>query len=213
MDPSTSPSILLFRAAERPALAAAYHRGQRACYARHGAAAAATAPAHRGVHMVAAVARGGDVVAGMRIHERLAEHPLPVEVALAERCEIGKALDARQPAPVVEMSGLWVADDQPRADLAAAVTRTALAACRLLGARSVVGCAHQHVLPFYRRYGAVVDEALGAHPYPSPRYATCVVFGDLVTLAGAAPDEHVGVRRVTERLRTTRELAWAQVHG
>lgn len=206
------PIVMLFRAVERPELAARYHRGQRACYARHDAAAAATAHAHAGVHMVAAIAGDGEVVAGMRIHERSAAHPLPVELALAGHCPIGEALDAREPAPVVEMSGLWVADDQPRAELAAAVTRTALAACRLLGARSVVGCAHQHILEFYRRYGAVVDEALGAHPYPSPRYATQVVFADLLTLAHAAPGEHHGVQRVTERLRSTRELAWEQVH-
>ena len=206
------PILLFFRVADRPELAARYHAGQRACYTRHGAAAAVSAPGHRGVHMVAAIVGGAEVVAGMRIHERCADHPLPVELALAERCPIRAALDAREPAPVVEMSGLWVADDRPRAELAAAVTRTALAACRLLGARSVVGCAHQHILAFYRRYGAVVDETLGAHPYPSPRYATQVVFGDLVTLAGAAPGEHRGVQQVTERLQSTHQLAWAQVH-
>ena len=206
-----APSILFFCAAQRPELARRYHLGQRACYARHDAAAAADAIARRcrvGVHMVAAIAASGEVIAGVRIHQRSAEHPLPVELALADRCPIAAALDAREPAPVVEMSGLWVADEPPCPELAAAVTRTALAACRTLGARSVVGCAHQHVLGFYRRYGAVVDESLGAHPYPNPRYATQVVFGDLVTLAGALPRERGGVARLTDRLRHSRELSW-----
>lgn len=205
------PSILWFRADERPELAARYHRGQRACYARHDAAAAAhDPPLHRGVHMIAALDDADSPLAGMRVHESAPDHPLPVELALPGRCPISAALAARQPAPVVEMSGLWVRDDPPLPGLAAAVTRAALAVCRILGARSVVGCAHQHVLPFYRRYGAVVDEALGAHPYPSPRYATRVVFADLVTLAGAAPDEHAGVVRLTERLRRAPALPWAE---
>lgn len=207
---TTSPSILWFRASERPELAARYQRGQLACYARHDAALAASQPLHAGVHMIAALADDDTMLAGMRVHEPAPDHPLPVELALADRCPISAALAARTPAPVVEMCGLWVADEPPLPGLAAAVTRAALAVCRLLGARSVVGCAHQHVLPFYRRYGAVVDEALGAHPYPSPRYATQVVFGDLVTLAGAVPDEQAGVVRLTERLRQAPALRWDQ---
>lgn len=207
---SAAPSLLWFRAGERPELAAGYQRGQHRCYARHGAAAAAQQPLHADVHIVAAFADTGRIVAGMRVHERSADRPLPVELALADRCPISAALAARQPAPVIEMCGLWVDDDAPLPGLAAAVTRAALAVCRILGARSVVGCAHQHVLPFYRRYGAVVDESLGAHPYPSPRYATRIVFADLVTLAGAAPDEQAAVVRVSERLRRAPTLDWEQ---
>lgn len=207
---SGPPSILWFRADERPELAARYQRGQRACYARHGAAAAADQALHPGVHMLAALDDSDSILAGMRIHEPRPRHPLPVELALRARCPISAALAARQPAPVVEMCGLWLADDPPLPGLAAAVTRAALAVCRILGARSVVGCAHQHILPFYRRYGAVVDESLGVHPYPGPRYATQVVFADLDTLAGAVPDERAGVLRLTERLRRAPALRWDQ---
>jgi hypothetical protein len=125
----------------------------------------------------------------MRIHLRRPGHPLPVELALGDRCPISAAIDARKPAPVVEMSGLWVAETHRQSLLAAAVTRRALAACRELGARSVVGCVHQHVLRFYERLGAVVDTSLGVHPYPSPRYATQVVFSDLTIHDGRVPTE------------------------
>jgi hypothetical protein len=207
---TAAPEILWFRADQRPELAARYQRGQRACYARHGAAAAADQPLHPGVHMIAALGERDTILAGMRVHQPGPGHPLPVELALQRRCPISAALAARQPAPVVEMCGLWLVDDPPLPGLAAAVTRVALAACRVLGARSVVGCAHQHILPFYRRYGAVVDESLGAHPYPGPRYTTQVVFGDLVTLGGAVPDERAGVLRLTDLLRRAPALRWDQ---
>ena len=208
--------LILFRAAAEPALAARCHRGQLASYGRHGAAAAAERTrdlALDGVHMVAAVDASGEVQAGMRIHERRAGQPLPVELALADRCAIAAAIAAREPAPVVEMSGLWVVEAHRHGPLAAAVTRTAVAACRRLGARSIVGCVHQHVLAFYQRYGAVVEAALGAHPYPSPRYATQVVFSDLVTLAGVAPAEHAPLERLTRHLRHADSVPLAQAHA
>lgn len=205
--------LVLFHAVDEPALADRYHAGQLASYGRHGAGAAAERTrelAADGVHMVAAIDAAGGVQAGMRIHHRRPGRPLPVELALADRCPIGAALDAREPAPVVEMSGLWVAEAHRQGPLAAAVTRTAIAACRMLGARSIVGCAHQHVLAFYQRYGAVVDAALGAHPYPSPRYATQVVFSDLVTLAGVAPAEQGPLERLTRHLRSATHLPLVQ---
>lgn len=196
-------SLVLFHAAAEPELAALYHSGQLASYGRHGATAAAERTRDcdpEGVHMVAAVGPGLEVLAGMRIHRRSPGQPLPVELALGERCPISAAIDARRPAPVVEMSGLWVAESHRQGPLAAAVTRTALAACRRLGARSVVGCVHQHVLAFYQRHGAVVDTSLGVHPYPNPRYATQVVFSDLVTLDGLVSVEQMPLEHLTRDL-------------
>jgi len=190
-DPSAI-SLVLFHAAAEPELVALYHRGQFASYGRHGVTAAAERTCDfdpEGVHMVAAIGPGLEVLAGVRIHQRRLGQLLPVELALGDRCPISAAIDARKPAPVVEMSGLWVAESARQGPLAAAVTRTALVACRRLGARSVVGCVHQHVLPFYQRHGAVVDPSLGVHPYPSPRYATQVVFSDLLTHDGLVPTE------------------------
>ena len=205
-------SLILFHAAAEPELVALYHRGQLASYGRHGATAAAERTRDfdpEGVHMVAALGPGLEVLAGMRIHQRRPGQPLPVELALGDRCPISAAIDARQPAPVVEMSGLWVAESARQGPLAAAVTRTALAACRRLGARSVVGCVHQHVLPFYQRLGAVVDPSLGVHPYPSPRYATQVVFSDLLTHDGRVPAEQAPLERVMQSLEHTQGLPLA----
>lgn len=188
-DPSAI-SLVLFHAAAEPELVALYHRGQLASYGRHGVTAAAERTRNfdpEGVHIVAAIGPGLEVLAGVRIHQRRLGQPLPVELALGDRCPISAAIDARKPAPVVEMSGLWVAESARQGPLAAAVTRTAIVACCRLGARSIVGCAHQHVLPFYQRHGAVVDPSLGVHPYPSPRYATQVVFSDLLTYDGLVP--------------------------
>ena len=157
--------LILFHAAAEPEIVALYQDGLLASYGRHGAAAAAERTRDfdpEGVHMVAAVGPGIELLAGMRIHLRRPGQPLPVELALGDRCPVSAAIDARKPAPVVEMSGLWVAEAHRQGPLAAAVTRTALAACRRLGARSVVGCVHQHVLPFYQRYGAVVNGASSA---------------------------------------------------
>lgn len=195
-DPSDI-SLVLFHAAAEPELVALYHSGQLASYGRHGAAAAAERTRDidpEGVHMVAAVGPGLEVLAGMRIHHRRPGQRLPVELALGDHCPISAAIDARRPAPVVEMSGLWVAEAHRQGPLAAAVTRTALAACRTLGARSVVGCVHQYILPFYQRYGAVVETSLGVHPYPSPRYATQVVFSDLIANESAMPAEQTPLR-------------------
>jgi len=195
--------LIFFHAAAEPELVALFLGGQLASYGRHGAAAAAERTRDfdpEGVHMVAAVGPGIEVLAGMRIHQRRHGHRLPVELALGERCSISAAIDARKPAPVAEMSGLWVAEAHRQGPLPAAVTRTALAACRQLGARSVVGCVHQHILPFYQRYGAVVDASLGVHPYPSPRYATQVVFSDLMTHDGMAAAEQAPLERVSRRL-------------
>ncbi len=204
--------LILFHAAAEPELVALYQDGLLASYGRHGAAAAAERTRDfdpEGVHMVAAVGPGLELLAGMRIHLRRPGQPLPVELALGDRCPVSAAIDARNPSPVVEMSGLWVAEAHRQSPLAAAVTRTALAACRRLGARSVVGCVHQHVLPFYQRYGAVVDASLGVHPYPSPRYATQVVFSDLVTMAGLVSAEQAPFERATRRLEHAQELPLA----
>ena len=210
-DPSDI-SLVLFHAAAEPELVALYHSGQLASYTRHGATAAAERTRDcdpEGVHMVAAVGPGLEILAGMRIHQRRPGQPLPVELALGDRCPISAAIDARRPAPVVEMSGLWVAESARQGPLAAAVTRTALAACRRLGARSVVGCVHQHVLPVYQRLGAVVDPSLGVHPYPSPRYATQVVFSDLLNHDGRVPAEQAPLERVMQSLEHTQGLPLA----
>lgn len=210
-DPSDI-SLVLFHAAAEPELVALYNNGQFASYGRHGATAAAERTRDcdpEGVHMVAAVGPGLEVLAGMRIHQRRPGQPLPVELALGDRCPVSAAIDARRPAPVVEMSGLWVAEAHRQGPLAAAVTRTALAACRHLGARSVVGCVHQHVLRFYQRYGAVVDASLGVHPYPSPRYATQIVFSDLMTREGVMPAEQAPLERLALSLEHTQGVPLA----
>ena len=51
--------------------------------------------------------------------------------------------------------------------------------------------------------GAVVDTSLGVHPYPSPRYATQVVFSDLVAQGDVVPAEQAPLERLTRDLEHT----------
>lgn len=177
--PST-PSLTLeaFCAAERPDLAELYCHGQADSYRRHpGSVAALLTVNISEAFVVLARAAGGAAVGGMRVHLRRPDAPLPIERALGSACLIGQAI-ARSPGPLVELCGTWVAPTYRGTDLAATLTSATLAVARALGAARIVGCAHQHVIDLYRRFGAVVDAELGIHPYPDPRYQTCVFWAD-----------------------------------
>jgi GNAT superfamily N-acetyltransferase len=179
----SSPTLTLepFCAAERPDLAALYCAGQLDSYRRHPGSAAALVPgAIAEAFGVLARARDGSPAGGMRVHLRRPGVPLPVERALGPFCPIGQAID-RAPAPLAELCGTWVGAEHRGTGLAAALTSAALAVARALGARRIVGCAHQHVLALYRRFGAVVDAGLGLFPYPDARYQTCVFWADPMT--------------------------------
>jgi predicted GNAT family acetyltransferase len=176
-DPVTI-ALDIFLADERPDLADLYFAGQERSYKRHPGSLAAVLPGRTGADCFV-LARGpdGQAHAGMRAHLRRPDEPLPVERALGALCPIGEAI-ARAPAPLVELCGTWVGPAFRGSGLAAAVTAAAIAAARALGARTIVGCCHQHVLPLYCRFGAEVDPALGVHPYPDERYQTCVFWAD-----------------------------------
>lgn len=176
--PSDHLTIEVFAADARPDLTALYRAGQAESYRRYPGSLAALLPGSpAGAWIVLARARAGDALAGMRVHLRRPHQPLPVERALGERCPLALVLDAA-PQPLVELCGTWVSGARRGGELAALVTRAALALARHHGARRIVGCAHQHVLDFYRRFGARVDERLGVHPYPDPRYQTQVFWAD-----------------------------------
>jgi GNAT superfamily N-acetyltransferase len=176
------PSLTLdaFLAAERPDLADLYRLGQADSYRRHPGSAAALRHARLDDAVVVLVRAGQRPVGGMRAHLRCPGAPLPVEAALGHLCDISRAI-ARAPDPLVELCGTWVDVAYRGTDLAAALTGAALAVTRSLGAARIVGCAHQHVLGLYRRFGAVVDPTLGVHPYPDERYQTCVFWADPFT--------------------------------
>lgn len=184
--PTISPSsphplsltLEAFCAAERPDLAELYCLGQADSHRRHpGSVAALLTVNLADAFVVLARARDGTPAGGMRVHPYHPDTPLPIERALAATCPISQAV-ARAPAPLVELCGTWVAPVYRRTDLAATLTSATLAVARALGAVTIVGCAHQHVIDLYRRFGAVVDDTLGIHPYPDPRYQTCVFWAD-----------------------------------
>lgn len=191
-----SITIDIFLAAERPDLADLYFAGQERSYKRHPGSLAAVLPGRVGADCFV-LARGpdGQAHAGMRAHMRRPGEPLPVERALGALCPIDAAI-ARAPDPLVELCGTWVGPAFRGAGLAAAVTAAALAAARALGARAIVGCSHQHVLPLYQRFGAVVDTSLGVHPYPDERYQTVVFWADPF----ACGDEQATVDAAVARL-------------
>lgn len=170
-------SLDLFAADARPDLADLYLAGQAESLRRHLGAAAPRPPTLAGAHVVLARGRGGGALGGIRVHPRGPAAPLPVELALGDRCPIRAAID-RAPAPVVEACGTWLAETSRGGELAAALALASIAVARALGARRIVGCAHQHALALYRRFGAVVDPDLGVHPWPDPRYRTCVFWVD-----------------------------------
>lgn len=207
--PMTSPcasdgllefTLDVFSADARPDLAELYRAGQADSYRRHPGSLVALLPSNvLGALVVLARARDGHAHAGMRVHLRRPGEPLPVERALGDRCPLAAALDAA-PGPLVELCGTWVSAALRGRDLAYAVTRTALAVARRLAARRIVGCAHQHVLPFYQRFGAVVDPDLGVHPYPDPRYRTTVFWAEPDHLATACPEEHARILALADQL-------------
>jgi len=174
----SSLTLEAFCAAERPDLAELYCLGQADSYRRHpGSVTALLTVNLADAFVVLARARDGTAAGGMRVHLRRPDTPLPVERALAAICPIGQAI-ARAPSPLVELCGTWVAPAYRRTDMAAILTSATLAVARALGAARIVGCAHHHVIDLYRRFGAVVDTELGTHPYPDPRYQTCVFWAD-----------------------------------
>jgi hypothetical protein len=176
-DPVTI-TIDICLAGERPDLAELYFAGQERSYKRHPGSLAAVLPGRVGADcFVLARDDAGQAHAGMRVHLRRPGAPLPVERALGALCPVSEAI-ARTKGPLVELCGTWVGPAFRGAGLAAAVTAAAVAATRALGARRIVSCAHQHVIPLYCRFGAEVDHSLGTHPYPDERYQTSVLWAD-----------------------------------
>lgn len=169
--------VEVFVADERPDLTALYIAGQAESLRRHIGDVGLRVGELGDARIVLACDREGRAHGGMRVHLRRPGVPLPVERALGDRCAIGEAV-ARAPAPLVELCGTWIGASYRGSPLVEVVTRTALAVARSLGARRIVGCAHQYVLEFYRRFGAVVDPELGVHPYPDVRYETCIFWAD-----------------------------------
>lgn len=171
------PTLDIFCASQRPELAALHGAGRAESLRRHLGALALEPDPPGDAWIVLARDLDGRAHGGMRVHVRRAGEPLPVERALGERCAIRQAV-ASAPAPLVELCGTWVGPAHRGGELVARITRAALAVARGLGARRIVGCAHQYILEFYQRFGAVVDPALGVHAYPDARYETRVFWAD-----------------------------------
>lgn len=185
-----------FFADDRPDLAALYLAGHHDSLRRH-LGGPAPAPARLdGACVVLARGPGGRALGGIRVHLRRPGAPLPVELALGDRCPIAAAV-ARAPAPLVEACGTWIGAEQRGGGLAAELSLASVAVARALGARRIVGCAHQHAIELYRRFGAVADPELGVHPYPDARYATRVFWADPWT----CPEGQSTLDALVDRLR------------
>lgn len=191
-------TVEVFVADERPDLTALYCAGQAQSLRRHLGDVGLRVGELGDARIVLARDRDGRAHGGMRVHLRRPGVPLPVERALGDRCAIGEAV-ARAPVPLVELCGTWIGASFLGSPLAEVVTRAALGVARSLRARRIVGCAHQYVLEFYRRFGAVVDPTLGVHPYPDARYETRIFWADPNFCAGedavATASDGDGIKR------------------
>ena len=172
----------VFAADERADLAALYLAGQAESLREHVGTGLRAVPLGD-AQVVLARDGEGRAHGGMRVHLRRPGVPLPVELALGERCAIAEAV-ARAPAPLVELCGTWIGERHRGTALALVIARAAIEVAQSLGSRRIVGCGHQYVMPFYCRFGAVVDAGLGVHAYPDARYETRVFWADPEFCAG-----------------------------
>lgn len=196
-------NISVFFAEERPDLAALYTAGRTASLRRH--LGGLPAPARlEDACVVLARGAGGRAHGGIRVHLRRPDAPLPVELALGDRCPITAALD-RAPGPLVEACGTWISEEQRGAGLASLLALASVAVARVFGARQIVGCAHQHALALYRRFGAVPDATLGVHAWPDDRYATQIFWAD----PWRCPEGEETLAELVRRLRGDTSLAAA----
>ncbi|MGQ4598285.1 hypothetical protein [Nocardia sp. R6R-6] len=126
---------------------------------------------------------GGDIVAGVRIQGPYAAaqqaHALVEWAGHPGADKLTRMIDDRIPEGVVEAKGAWVARDAPnRADLSAAISRTALHAARIRGARYGFATVASFTAGRHQSCGAVPAEGIAAVPYPDERYQTVPLWWD-----------------------------------
>jgi len=170
------------RSVDDPELRLRMEEGQRECYGRFGASAAARpVPAAEHVHLFAAFDDAGRLRGGVRLHLRPPGGLLPLEESLLAWPEVIEAV-GQAGEGAAELCGLWVGEGERRSALSAILCQSGMAMAPRLGARTVFCFAHQHHW-FEGVIGLSSVPGLGALPYPDHRYRSRLWSGDPVALA------------------------------
>lgn len=163
----------------------AFDRAQAECYARFGSSAAvrkAASDDDADDSVIRLLLRCGDEwVGGIRLHSRRVDRPLPLERFFAGDPMLRAAIDARAPAGLAELAGLWSAPRWSGSGVGAVIVARAIECAVDRGIRHL-GCFAHHHNKFARRLGFRRDRSLRSLPYPDERYRSSVLWCD-ATLA------------------------------
>lgn len=185
-DEASGLTLILGDARRSPALWQAFLDGARRRYQLHGIenmVAASDAAIARGIERFSAIVRDGQVVAGLRMRGPLTEADLPIcrELDAFPASEIVHAkIRARLGEGVLEGKTAWV--EKGFDGDGAALTRQLVAGSYMqlaaTGCRWSVGTVSPFSLPLFADNGGIVDEDVGAVPFPSDELLTSVVWYD-----------------------------------
>lgn len=164
-------------AALADAALAAFDRAQAECYGRFGVAAAVVTPERHESIAYLWARHGGEPVAGLRIHRRRPDRPLPLERFHAGDPALLAAIDARAADGIAELAGLWSAPGWSGTGIGARIVAAAIERAAALGVRHLCSFAHQGNR-FARRLGFRRDPLLRPLPYPDDRYRSTVLWCD-----------------------------------
>jgi hypothetical protein len=171
--------------------------------AKHGLGhLAKPAPKEVGIYLVAALTPSGEPRAGLRLHRRTADRPLPLEEAVELPRRVKLKLDALEPEGLAELCAVWVAPDEKDRFLALRLVRYAMAAAPRVGLPNLVAFGGQHSIPLARRAGFQLDPTDPVFPYPDHRFLSRLVwdvtqppqpfrYGPDATANVLAPPSHV----------------------
>jgi hypothetical protein len=178
-----SLSIKAVLAGEDPELARVLVEGQRRALERFGLDRLVHDEEDPSTLLVSVVGPGHRPDAGLRIHRRTVERPLPLEKSVSLHPASVRRLDRLQVEGLVEMGGLWVGPALRGMGVVVPMFEAGIAACRLNGIRHFVGLAGQQTLPFALEANFWPDPIERDHPYPDRRYRSQVCWLSLSRLS------------------------------
>lgn len=156
-----------------------------------------------GVHLVISESAEGEMLGGIRIHQRMPGEPLPFELALRstpwrmaeQTISVGEGL--------AELSGLWVRPDQRKSGLSLRLVQYAAGMAPFLGI--TIGCAfaHQFSAPLFLSSGFYHDSIMRNISYPIPRYRSSVLWLQ-AGIDPRLPESASGGRGMGQRNQVTR---------
>ena len=160
---------------------------QAACYARYQVGLAARAPSFDDSVRYLIVTREGSMVAGIRIHTRRPDRPLPFEAYFAGNEQLAAELDWRMKDGIAELAGLWSSPEVARTGIGGFIVGAAAAAAPYLDLAHMVSFAHQFNR-FTRQVGFEPDLSLGEHAFPDARYRSAVNWCETDSFKTADPE-------------------------